>query len=160
MKTETEKEKKKEEEILSREKQLKKDIERIQKDLVNGLKMIKLLKEEREEKIEIVKQVAAENKLNYDMIVTELEKMLNRYKILEIEMEEVQNELKLLLEGSYKELLETQKEKAELMERHKCNTLLKTVDAFTEAQFSNFEGDVDIAPLLKKLSNTMYRKKD
>ncbi|GAW80596.1 hypothetical protein PGO_081620 [Plasmodium gonderi] len=111
MKSERDKNKKKEDAHLLKAKELKEKIESLKNDLAEKTKLIKTLKEQRENKIENIKQLEVKNKANYEHFLTEYEQILNQYKNIESEIYDVLADLKLLSERSYNEILTLRKEK-------------------------------------------------
>ncbi|CRG99726.1 conserved Plasmodium protein, unknown function [Plasmodium relictum] len=109
------KNKKKDDEQLMKAKELKEKIEFMKNDLVSKTKIIKSLKEQRENKLENIKKLEIENKTNYENFINEYEKILNQYKNIEKEIYEMLNDLKMLSERSYNEILELRKEKESIL---------------------------------------------
>ncbi|ETW32251.1 hypothetical protein PFFCH_00301 [Plasmodium falciparum FCH/4] len=104
MKSVLDKNKKKEDEQLLKAKELKEKIESMKNDLESKTKLICLLKEQRENKIENIKKLEIENKSNYKHFLSEYENILNNYKVIEKEIHEMLNDLKMLCERSYNEI--------------------------------------------------------
>ncbi|SOV74030.1 conserved Plasmodium protein, unknown function [Plasmodium sp. gorilla clade G3] len=98
MKSVLDKNKKKEDEHLLKAKELKEKIESMKNDLECKTKLICLLKEQRENKIENIKKLEIENKSNYKHFLIEYENILNNYKVIEKEIHEMLNDLKMLLQ--------------------------------------------------------------
>ncbi|ETW20552.1 hypothetical protein PFFVO_00604 [Plasmodium falciparum Vietnam Oak-Knoll (FVO)] len=84
-------------------------------DLESKTKLICLLKEQRENKIENIKKLEIENKSNYKHFLSEYENILNNYKVIEKEIHEMLNDLKMLCERSYNEILQLKKEKENIL---------------------------------------------
>ncbi|KJP87064.1 hypothetical protein AK88_03232 [Plasmodium fragile] len=104
MKSGKDKNKQKEDAHLLKAKELKEKIECLKNDLAEKTKLINTLKEQRENKIQNIKQLEVENKANYEHFLTEYQQILNQYKSIERQIHDVLTDLKVLSERSYIEL--------------------------------------------------------
>ncbi|KYO03340.1 hypothetical protein PGSY75_0322800 [Plasmodium gaboni] len=172
MKSVLDKNKKKEDEQLLKAKELKEKIESMKNDLESKTKLICLLKEQRENKIENIKKLEIENKSNYKHFLSEYENILNNYKIIEKEIHEILNDLKMLLqlkkekeniftdknlvlEAKQKEL-DTKVDGVELeIMNHSCmiNDVLKKIREIFKKTHVQYEYEEDLKPLLIRLQH-------
>ncbi|ANQ07998.1 Uncharacterized protein PCOAH_00021710 [Plasmodium coatneyi] len=111
MKSGKDKNKQKEDAHLLKAKELREKIESLKDDLAEKTKLINTLKEQRENKIQNIKQLEVENKANYEQFLTEYQQILNQYRSIEREILDVLADLKVLSERSYSEILELRQEK-------------------------------------------------
>ncbi|SBS84566.1 hypothetical protein PMALA_010100 [Plasmodium malariae] len=104
MKSGADKNKKKEDVQLMKARELKEKIESMKNDLAEKTKLMNIIKEQRENKIENIKQLEIKNKENYENFVNEYEQILNQYKNIEKEIHDMLDDLKMLSEKSYSEI--------------------------------------------------------
>ncbi|SPJ08653.1 conserved Plasmodium protein, unknown function [Plasmodium sp. DRC-Itaito] len=172
MKSVLDKNKKKEDEYLLKAKELKEKIESLKNDLESKTKLICLLKEQRENKIENIKKLEIENKSNYKHFLSEYENILNNYKVIEKEIHEMLNDLKMLLQlkkekeniiadknlilEAKKKELDTKVEGVELEimnHSYMINDALKKVREIFKKTHVQYEYEEELKPLLIRLQH-------
>ncbi|KOB61387.1 hypothetical protein PFHG_03162 [Plasmodium falciparum HB3] len=172
MKSVLDKNKKKEDEQLLKAKELKEKIESMKNDLESKTKLICLLKEQRENKIENIKKLEIENKSNYKHFLSEYENILNNYKVIEKEIHEMLNDLKMLLQLKKEKenilsdknlVLEAKKKELdkkvdgvelEIMNNsYMINDVLKKVREIFKKTHVQYEYEEDLKPLLIRLQH-------
>ncbi|CAB92305.1 hypothetical protein CYL21_3019 [Plasmodium falciparum NF54] len=172
MKSVLDKNKKKEDEQLLKAKELKEKIESMKNDLECKTKLICLLKEQRENKIENIKKLEIENKSNYKHFLSEYENILNNYKVIEKEIHEMLNDLKMLLQLKKEKenilsdknlVLEAKKKELdkkvdgvelEIMNNsYMINDVLKKVREIFKKTHVQYEYEEDLKPLLIRLQH-------
>ncbi|SBT79244.1 conserved Plasmodium protein, unknown function [Plasmodium malariae] len=183
MKSGADKNKKKEDVQLMKARELKEKIESMKNDLAEKTKLMNIIKEQRENKIENIKQLEIKNKENYENFVNEYEQILNQYKNIEKEIHDMLDDLKMLSEKSYIELkkekasilknkniiveekrkkLEEQVEKIELeISKHSnmLNDLLINIKEIFKKTHVQYEQEKDLKPLLIRLQNISKKNK-
>ncbi|CAG9479007.1 conserved Plasmodium protein, unknown function [Plasmodium vivax] len=177
MKSGKDKNKQKEDAHLLKAKELREKIESLKNDLAEKTQIINTLKEQRENKIQNIKQLEVENKANYEQFLTEYQQILNQYRSIEREILDVLADLKVLSERSYIQLrqekdnilanknliLEEKKkefqgrmEKVALeVSKHSSmlnDVLLKTKEIFKKTHVQ-YQHEADLKPLLIRLQS-------